>query len=161
AGMIRLPLALGAMALAALLGLASECRADLIHWTYSWSNSPSTIQADIPGTGSITLTNGANNNVAGDSDIVATNLRVHSTATTTTPDVFTNKSYTLMLTLNDQGSGASGSLVFTGELSGTATAGSANITNTFTGIGVQSVQLGDNLYTVTIGPFTAPGPPDQ
>jgi hypothetical protein len=159
--MIRMPLALGALALAALLGAASKGRADLIHWTYSWSNSPSTIQADTPGTGSITLTNEASNNVAGDSDIVATNLQVHSTATTTTPDFFTNKPYTLTLTLTDQASGASGNLVFTGELSGTTTAGNANITNTFTGIGVQSVQLGDNLYTVSMSAFTPPGPPDQ
>jgi hypothetical protein len=149
------------LALALVLLAAAEGRADLIHWTYSWSNSPSNLFADSPSTGFISLTNESSSNVIGDSDIVATNLQVHSTATTAHPDTYTSKAYTLTLTLNDQASGASGTLAFGGELSGTATAGSANITNTFTGIGVQSLLLGDNLYTVTIGPYSPPGPPNE
>jgi hypothetical protein len=157
--MLRLPTRLGGWAVALLLAAPATGRADLIHWTYNWSASPTNIKADSPGTGYITLTDEPGKPAAGNSDIVATNLQVHSTATPAKPDVFTNKSYTLGLVLTDQASGASASLAFTGQLNGTATAGSANITNTFTGIGIQSVQLGDNLYIVTIGPYTPPGPP--
>jgi hypothetical protein len=144
-----------------LLWAAAAGRADLIHWTYNWSASPANIFADSPGTGYIHLTDEPGNSAAGSSDVVATNLQVHSTATVARPAVFTNKSYTLGLSLTDTASGASGTLAFTGVLSGTATAGSANITNTFTGITVQTLQLGSNVYTVTMGPYTPPGPPDQ
>jgi hypothetical protein len=161
ARMIRSATARGSVALALLLSLAAVGRADLIHWTYSWSSSPNNLFADTPGSGYINLSSGAVNTAAGNSDIVAANLQVHSTSTTAHPDTFTNKAYTLTLSLTDHASSAGGTLAFSGTLSGTATAGSANITNTFTGIGVQSIQLGDNLYTVTIGHFTAPGPPDQ
>jgi hypothetical protein len=158
--MMRLPTRLGGAVLAVLVFMPNAARADLIHWTYDWSASPRTINANSPGTGTITLTNEAHNSATGDSDIVATNLRVHSNATSANPDIFSKKSYSLTLVLTDTASGASGTLVFTGQLSGTATVGSANITNTFTGIGVQSMVLGDNQYTVAIGPFTPPGPPN-
>jgi hypothetical protein len=159
--MTRSPTPLGGFACVLILLAAAEARADLIHWTYNWSASPANIFADSPGTGYIHLTDEPGNSAAGNSDIVATNLQVHSTATAAKPDAFTNKPYTLTLALTDQASSASGTLAFTGQLSGTATAGSANITNTFTGIGVQSLQLGDNVYTVTVGPYTPPGPPNQ
>ncbi len=155
------PVALGIGALAWLLAAAAAGRADPIQWSYSWSNSPTTIAADSPGTGSITLTNEATRSVAGDSDIVATNIQVQSTAPITAPDVFTNKTYALTLTLTDTASSSSNNLVFVGHLDGTATAGSANITNTFTGNTTQQLVLGNNLYTVTINSYTPPGPPGE
>jgi hypothetical protein len=155
------PAALGSVALVWLLAAANAGRADLISWSYSWSNTPSTISADSPGSGQITLTNEPTRFVIGDSDIVATNIQVQSTATNAQPDVFTGKSYALGLTLTDQASGTSGGLVFTGHLDGTATAGSANITNTFTGNTTQQLVLGNDLYTVTINNYTPPGPPGE
>jgi hypothetical protein len=158
--MTRSPHALGGAALVLMLWMAGGVRADLISWTYSWSNSPNNIYADSS-SGYISLTNEATKATTNNSSIVATNLQLHTSATNAHPDVFTNKSYTLGLTLTDTASGASGNLVFTGHLDGTASAGNANINNTFTGPGVQSLQLGDNQYTVTIGPYTPPGPPNQ
>ena len=142
-----------------LLVVTTAGRADPIAWSYSWSNSPTQVNADAPGTGYLTLSNESTQNAAGDSDIVATNIKGHSPATTGEIDTFTNKTYTLTLTLTDLASGASNTLAFTGELNGTLTAGSSLITNTFTGPTTQTLVLGDNAYTVTIDSYTAPGPP--
>jgi hypothetical protein len=153
------PAALGGAALALLLAAAADLRAEMIHWSYNWSRSPTDITADSPGTGFISLSDEKLGTATGDSDIVATNLLTHSTADTDNPDHFTAKAYTLGLFLLDKASGQSATLYFTGHLDGTLTQQSANITNTFTGKLTQSVQLGKNLYTATIGPYSSPGPP--
>jgi len=68
--------------------------------------------------------------------------------------------YQLALHLTDQASGASGTLTFGGYLSGTlpVSYGIAlySLTNTFVGPTTQSLKLGQNLYTVTIGPVVLP-----
>jgi hypothetical protein len=148
-------------ALAFLTVVSPSARADLIPWAYSWSNSPDVVHANSPGTGYITLTDESLKDAVGDSDIVATNLHVFSTAPDTNPDRFTAKAYTLTLQLVDTSSGASGTFVFTGQFDGTLTATSANIKNTFTGTLTQSLVLGGNLYTVTMGSYTSPGPPGE
>jgi hypothetical protein len=146
------------IALVLLLAGAPRARADQILWNYNWSRSPSMVHADAPGTGYIALTDEQLKSAIGDSDIVATNLRTYSTAPSTAPDVFTAKPYALSLFLQDQASGASTTLTFTGVFDGTLTALSANIKNTFTGPTTQTVVLGTNKYTVTIGTYTPPGP---
>ncbi len=140
---------------------AAESRADLISWSYSWSNSPGVIEADTPGTGSISLTNESLHNVQGNSNIVATNLRTSSTAPDSNPAMFTNKSYSLVLTLVDNASGQSGTLTFKGALNGTVSQNNSNLQNTFLGALTQKLVLGNNLYTVTMGTYTPPGPPDS
>jgi hypothetical protein len=153
------PAGRGGLALALLLAVTTAGRADPISWSYSWSNSPTQINADTPGGGYLTLSNETTKTAVGDSDVVATNIQGHSSATGGQVDTFTHKTYTLGLTLTDQASGVSGNLNFTGELNGTLTATSSLITNTFTGLTTQSLVLGDNLYTVTVDSYTAPGPP--
>lgn len=152
------PVALGGAAWVLLLFGTSDAHAELIQWSYSWSRTPTQVAADSPGTGYIALTDQGMQSAAGNSYLVATNLQAHSTATVQSPDVFTNKIYTLSLYLRDTTSGKSGTLSFTGELNGTLTADSSNISNTFVGQTTQSLVLGGNLYTVTIGPYSAPGP---
>jgi hypothetical protein len=156
--MRRSPVGLGGAAWVLLLFGTSCARAELIQWSYSWSRTPTQVMADSPGTGYISLTDQTMKSAAGNSYLVATNLQAHSTATLANPDVFTNKTYTLSLFLQDTDSGKSGTLSFTGEFNGTLTANSSNITNKFLGQTTQSLQLGDNLYTVTIGPYTSMGP---
>jgi hypothetical protein len=158
--MKRSPAALVFPALVWLLAGSADARADLISWSYSWSNTPANISADAGG-GFIALTNENTLQTAGNSYIVATNLQVHSSAPSDQPDTYSNKTYALGLTLTDNPSGAAGTLVFTGRLDGTASAGNANITNTFTGNTTQSVVLGDDLFTVTMTSYTPPGPPDE
>jgi hypothetical protein len=152
------PVGLGAVALLVALTTHGGARADPIPWIYSWSNSPGQLNANSPGTGYLTLANETAKQAAGNSDIVATNIRAFSTATTDKPDVFTAKAYSLQLTLTDANSLKSATLVFTGHLDGTLTAGNSNITNTFTGQTSYTVVLGQNQYAITISSYTPPGP---
>jgi hypothetical protein len=149
----------GVAALALVFGFGADARADWIAWTYSWSNSPGYVLADIPaGGGRISLSDVATQTAVGDSDIVATNIRTFSSAPSTNPDTFTAKAYSLNLTLTDSASNQSAQLIFAGVFNGTLTATSANITNTFTSASTQTVVLGDNRYTVTLNAYTPPGP---
>ncbi|HTU20882.1 MAG TPA: PEP-CTERM sorting domain-containing protein [Gemmataceae bacterium] len=66
--------------------------------------------------------------------------------------------YSLNLALTDLASGASGSLTFRGNLSGTVSLNQVDLTNTFLGPTTQTLTLGGHQYTVTIGPFVPPGP---
>jgi hypothetical protein len=153
------PAVLGGMAWILLLAESNGARAELIQWSYSWSRSPVQVHADSPGTGYISLSNGSGlKSAAGNSFLTATNLDAHSTATDSNPDVFTNKTYTLSLFLQDHDSGNTGTVTFTGEFNGTLSANNSNVTNTFIGPTTQTLLLGEHLYTVTIGPFVAPGP---
>jgi hypothetical protein len=145
--------------LALLLTAGGNLHAEFIHWNYNWSRSPDVVHADSPGTGYIALTDESQHSAIGNSDIVATNLRTYSTAPPSAPDRFTNKNYTLNLFLVDQASGKSTTLTFTGILSGTVSSNSSNIKNQFTGQTTQTVALGNNLYTATIGPYAPPSPP--
>jgi hypothetical protein len=152
------PVALSGTACVLLFFGTAGARAELIQWSYSWSRSPVQVFADKPGTGYISLTGDGLKSATGSSYLVATNLQAHSTAGIQNPDVFTNKPYTLSLFLQDQDSGKSATISFTGEFNGTLTADSTKITNTFVGATTQSLVLGNNVYTVTIGPYTSPGP---
>jgi hypothetical protein len=153
-----------ASALTLLISLGGSVRADLIAWTYSWQRDPISVAADGDGTGGVSFTNESlAKDATGNSDIVATNLRVFSTATASTPDQLkTGGAYTLSLTLTDSASGQSNAnnpMTFTGKLSGTFSANNSNLTNVFNSPTMQSVVLGGNTYTVTIGPYSPPGPP--
>jgi hypothetical protein len=148
---------------AALLGLGllpAVSRAEFVPWKYNWTRSPEYVYSDAPGTGYIHLTDEPLRDAAGESDIVATNIKVFSTAPPRTPDTFTNKAYTLTLFLLDVESGLGNTLTFNGIFNGTISRFSANIDSEFVGDTTQELLLGSNLYTVTIGPYTPPGPPD-
>jgi hypothetical protein len=141
-----------------LLAGAHRARADQILWKYNWSRSPDVVHADEPGTSYITLTDEQLKSAVGDTDVVATNLRTYSTAPGDKPDTFTAKAYTLSLFLQDEASGLSGTLTFTGLFDGTVSEFSSNVKNTFTGQTTQTLVLGNNQYTATIGSYAPPGP---
>ena len=151
----------GGAALLVLLTVVPTAHATPILWSYSWSRSPTAVTADSPGTGYITLTDEGLKNAGGNSDIVATNLRAYSTATSANPDVFTNKPFTLSLFLQDSDTGKSTTIKFQGVFNGLLTALSSNVKATFLGLQTVSVILGQHQYTVTIGPYVPPGPPSE
>src|SRR5262249_37475146 len=144
----------------ALLFAQAGARADLVAWSYNWTPSATVLFADSPGTSKIMLTNEPVGAAEGSSDIVATNIKTASTATAAAPDTFTNAAYKLTLSLVDTQSKMSAALTFDGFFSGTLSATSSNLKNTFAGNMVQKVQLGSNMYTVTMTAFAPPGPPD-
>jgi hypothetical protein len=137
-----------------------------ISWTYNWTPGAPSVTADgsPPPAAGVTFTNEPTKNAVGNSDIVATNLRVFSSATAANPNVLsTNGAYSLALTLsvNDNGHPFSTTLSFTGKLSGTFSSESANVSNMFTGSTTKTVQLGSYNFTVVLNSYTPPGPPDQ
>jgi hypothetical protein len=141
---------------ALFLSTGLPAQASLVQWSYDWNRSPAVVLA---GTGGVTLTNEPGASAAGPSDVVATNLKVFSSANPASPDHLSPTPYTLSLALTDTASHASSVLTFTGTLSGTFSSGSAHVMNAFTGTTTQSVVLGGNTYTVTMGSYSPPGPP--
>lgn len=157
-----------ALLAAAVVGLfAPAARAEYIPWEYKWTNSPLIMPADAPSTGYVELTNVSRLNAppgtlipaAGDTDLVATNLSVHSKAPVGSPDHLSPTVYTLTLFILDDKSGKSGTLTFRGELYGDFSSLSSGLKNKFLGDKKQTLVLGDSLYTVKIGPYLKPGPP--
>jgi len=147
------------IALALLLLANPSARADLISWGYNWTPSAAKISADGGSSGYLSLTNTLPNTASGSSNTVITNLRTFSNAASSGPDTFThaNVSYTLQLT--DTASHTSGNLTFAGHFSGSMTGSSANVQLHFTSPMTQSLALGGNTYSVSIGSYTPPGPP--
>ena len=151
-----LPLCAG---IAFALLASSSARADLISWGYNWTPSATQVSADGGGSGHLSLTNTPPNTALGSSNTIITNIHAFSTATASSRDMFNhaNVSYTLQLT--DSASNTSGSLTFSGFFSGTMTGNSANVQLTFTSPKTESLTLGGNTYSVSIGTYTPPGPP--
>jgi hypothetical protein len=147
-------------ALALLFLTTGAARADMIGWSYDWSRSPLSVVADGTGTGSVDLAVNPGGTVSGNSTISVVNLSTSSAATSAAPDTFTAKPYTLTLSLTDGPSQATGQMAFAGHFDGTLTSTSAAIKNTFDGPTTQTLQLGNDTFTVSIGPYTAPGAPN-
>jgi hypothetical protein len=125
-------------------------------------NQVNAVAADAPGTGGVSFTNEPQRSVTGSSDIVASNLRVFSSADPSSPDKLSSGgAYSFVLVVTDKASGDSAVLTFTGKLSGTFSASNANVTNAFTGQTSQSVTLGNFTYTISFpaSNFSPPGPP--
>jgi hypothetical protein len=121
------------------------------------------VQADGNPNGNVTFTNEPTKNAVGSSDIVATNLRVISSATASAPDTITgsNGNYTLSLQLSVDNLPTPAPLVFSGKLGGSFSAENANVTNSFTDLGPKVVDIGTYRFTVSLTSYTPPGPQDQ
>jgi hypothetical protein len=148
---------------------ASPLPPDQISWSYNWTPGAPAVFSD-KGTGAgVTFTNEPTKVAVGSSDIVATNLRVFSSATATAPDMITgsngNYKLTLQLSVNDNGTPFTQTLTFTGKLFTTAPKGfssqNANVQNMFLVAGPQVADLGTIRFTVQLMAYTPPGPPDQ
>jgi hypothetical protein len=133
-----------------------------VQWTYNFTPTQPFVSADSPGTGTVTFTNEPTKGATNSSDVVITNLRVSSTAPNSSPDKLnSNGAWSATLTLTDTASGASTTMLFSGKLGGTFSATNANVTNTNTGTTTYTwTAPNGNVYTVTLGNFTPPGPPD-
>jgi hypothetical protein len=144
----------GFLALLLLLGIGNA-RADFI---YNWKPDSPNVKA-TSGKGHIHLSDEPAVTATDSTDVVAANLRtVHAGSA---PDVYHNVAWGLTVKITDLASHKSGSLHFAGLFNGTVTAGSAHVLNTFTGPSTLSIQLGKNVYTVTLDAYTPPGPPSS
>jgi hypothetical protein len=138
---------------------------DLAPWTYSVSRDPNLmpggiVASDAPGTGGVSFTQELTKSASGSSDVVLSNLRVFSSATADHPETLVSGgNWGLTLTLTDTTSGQTGNVTFTGKLGGKFSAAESNVTTSFTSAVTQFLTLGSFLYTVTVGPYSPPGPP--
>lgn len=157
-------------ALAILLSIATASQAntitpDQVVWTYNFSPGSPAVTADGNPAAGVTFTNEPTKTAVGSSDIVATNLRVFSTATAAAPEMLSaNGAYSLTLKLasTDQfGMPVTADMVFTGKLTGPFSAENANVANMFGPFATQTKALGGFNFTVSLIAYTPPGPPDQ
>jgi hypothetical protein len=147
------------IALTALVLTGASVRAEMLQWGYNWEPSAAQIATDGGGSGHLTLTNEPVKTATNSSNTVITNLRSVSTADSATPDTFAHAAFSFTLRLQDLASQAIGTLTVSGFFSGTITAESANVMANFTSPAVQTLSLGGNTYTVTLGSYSPPGPP--
>lgn len=154
-----------ALMLAAGTGVqASMIPPDSIQWTYNWAPGAPAVLADGNPAAGVTFTNEPTKTAVGSSDIVATNLRIFSTATAAAPEVLSaNGAYslTLTLTMTEDATTYQQVLNFSGKLSGTLSAENANVANVFNSPTSTTVSLGSYNFTVALIAYTPPGPPDQ
>lgn len=113
------------------------------------------------GSGGIGLNPGNTTNGTNSESVVAVNMGEATLPGITSTFGGPSANYSLSLTLHDLTSGASGSLTFGGNFNGDVWPGGyGNLKNTFIGPTTQTLNLGRNLYTVTIGPFVNPWFPE-
>lgn len=155
---------------------ASPLPPDQISWSYNWTPGAPALFSDGGDDAGVTFTNEPTKVAVGSSTIVATNLRVFSSATAATGlDSITgsNGNYSLSLTLTaDDGTGPkTATLTFTGALYGTFSAENSylpdekftdpNPGSHFIDAGPKVAELGNYKFTVQLTNYTPPGPPDQ
>jgi hypothetical protein len=143
---------------------ASPIPASQVEWSYNFTPGAASIYADSDPSAAVTFTNEPTKSAVGNSDVVATNLRVVSTANPNSADVLSaNGAYSITLVLGTSANGSpmSGSLTFTGKLSGTFSSASANVANVFGPNTLQTPTLGSYIFTVQLTSYTPPGPPNQ
>lgn len=145
----------------------ARAQADAIHWTASGSavgpDGGNWVGVDGGWSrGGIDLIDGPKTSGSNSGSIVLTTLSAFD-ANVGTPHSETaigfSANYQVTVELRDLTSWASGSLTFGGNINADFGINWADITNTFLGPTTQSLKLGKNLYTVTVGPFVPPGAP--
>ena len=143
---LSVPLVLALMAVGSVAG--PPARAD---FTYSTHTSPEVFTADN-GTKSVIFLLSSNGSATGSSDINLTSSIGLSAVDPTHPSSFTNKPFSVALTLTDAASSASTVITFAGAISGAMSHAVANITVAYTGPTTATAHLGSNTYTVSVVP---------
>jgi hypothetical protein len=150
------------LSVGAVLGLVLLCplpvRADPISFGYNFE-TPNSVTGDSGNLGVISFATTNPGEASGSATVVAAKLAAVSAATASNPDTFSGESYSLTLQLTDTASGKTGSLTFTGQLFGSLSATAANITTSFA-TATQSLVLGNDEYSVTLGPLVPPTTPN-
>jgi hypothetical protein len=159
---------LSLFALAWLFTAGPNVRADAISptgvtWSYNFTPSATSIFADGNPNAGVTFTNEPTKNAIGNSDVVATNLRVFSSSPASAPDHFINNgAYTLTLVIStvQNGQSLSGQAVFHDKLGGSFSVDNSNVTSTIgpKNAQVQTIILGNDVFTVSMNAYSPPGP---
>jgi hypothetical protein len=154
-------LLMAVLAVVLCLAITSPTRAGLVQWSYTTTPGTSTVSADgASPVGNVQLTGGGAPAVAGPSSIVLASLSSFSTVDHSHPETFTNRPWSINVTISDTHSHTSGTLTFSGVFNGLLSSQSSLITNTFTGLTTQSITLGGNTYIVTADTYVPPSIPN-
>jgi hypothetical protein len=137
---------------AAFFFASSEARAEIIHYTYSWTASPFVLEADNQGTGGVAFTSQRPSHVTNSQSIIATNLMSFSSADSRHADHIRNKKVLLTLHLTDDQTHASGNMTFAGLVNGWFTENTVRLTLTFLGPLKKKLHLGHHNYVVSLPP---------
>jgi hypothetical protein len=142
-----------------LLWVSPAVRADLVRWDADWSVGPHVLTS---GQTRVFLADPVTEHGRGPgtTNVIADYLWVFSSAPGSRPDHFVNKAYKLTLKLMDRTARLSGTVSWTGLLSGTVSRDHMRFVNRLTSPRLQSLHLGQYWYNVTLGPFVAPNPFD-
>jgi hypothetical protein len=128
--------------------------ADPIGFGYNFM-TPTSVTGDGGNLGVVSFSTTDPGHASGTATLTAASLTAVTSAANSNPDTFNGETYSLLLQLTDTSSGKSGSLNFTGKLFGSLTATAASITTSFSPATKQLV-LGNDLYTVSVGPLVPP-----
>jgi hypothetical protein len=145
-------------ALALLLLCPLAARADPIGFEYNFQ-TPAAVTGDDGNLGVVSFSTTNSGQASGTATVTAAKIAAVTAASGSNPDTFSGETYTLTLQLNDDPSGKAGSLTFNGRLFGSLTATAANITTSFSSA-TQQLVLGNDLYTVSVGPLVPPTTPN-
>ncbi len=123
-------------------------------WKYHWMSTDSVLETE---TGGVTLSAKPEATHYGTSaEVLVAKISLFGSFASGV-ETLSNAEYAYKLLLEDVASGQSGELTFRGELSGSFSMSSVQLTNVFLE-GTQSLDLGDHVYFVTMSAFVAPGP---
>jgi hypothetical protein len=138
---------------AAFFFAGSQARAEIIHWTYSWTASPNVLPADGNGTGGVAFTNMHPQRATNSGPFIETYMMSFSSADPRHPDHIWNRRVRFTLHVTDDQTRASGQLTFTGLVSGWFTADNVHLNLSFLGPLKQRLHLGHHFYDVTVPPM--------
>jgi PEP-CTERM motif len=146
---------------ALLLFAGSQARAD-ISWHADWD--PGSLALTVGPSSVIDFTNlhGSAYTTTALQPVISTpvtNLSIVTTASSSAPDVFSNKGYTLNLVITDDLSGLTHHFTFTGMLlSGSISTSGASVTNVFGPNATQSFTFSNgDKYVVSLDGYVPPG----
>jgi hypothetical protein len=150
-------------ALAALLLAGTSARAADIPWSFNWTPSTTKLISSGGPTNYLSISNEPGGTAAGNSNSVATNLRVFSDAppiTLGSPTFTGSTPVGFNLALTDTTSGVVHNFLYTIQFGGYINSHAAAVTANFVGpTSFTDVQIGGNLYTVNMPSYTPPGAP--
>ncbi len=143
----RLPLA------GFVLACALSCAITSANYQYTVTAAPATLA--VGGT-TVTLTGRSSTNLSGTNTVSLATLAVNSITVPPAADAV-NDLYTLTVTITDPAVvGATGTFTITGDLAGPANATQSNLDNTYTNVTPASRTIGNDVFTISVGPLGVP-----
>lgn len=148
---------LHALAAGLVFALAGTATASPV-WSLDWGSGLQSVRITTPsGQSQLNVTFSNAHGSAPDTVATVATLTLQRNGPESFPSGTFRKNYALNLRLTDLTSGASEMLHFTGYLQATIAARRATITNVLTSpAGVNNIELGNNIYSFVLGPFTPP-----